>query len=492
MNRDCSGGNRARPARDGDIVNSVEVWDQVAIEEPTVAKTTTTIVEQVFTGDLFQLGGRGIGSAWGLNWRDDQWDVDTGPTSNALDLWIGIGGADYKVDRQTTAIFGEINFPILDTLDIDVSARHEWVDDDSPEDLDNTNYRIGMRWEVIPAMALRASFNTAFIAPSLAQLYAPSSLQGLSQITDPWLAKSDFAPRTTGGTATLRPEEADIYNLGFSLNLLDSSLRIDFDYKYFDFEDRIIRPAAQEVLNAERDRAAAAGFDINPVGLQEWLDSGLADPGIVRVGAENNIQLVTTDQLNAQSMEWRGFDLNINYFVPWDDWGNWDIGLAATYVEKYNFTSFSGETVKGAGNRNNNVAAVPATPRWKANLRIGWGLGNHRVTLYGRYIGDINRVIEGDPFAAPAAASEFTRDVFFPSLGVTNEVTDKLDSYTSWDLQYSLTLPGLLLGGDTNIQIGGINIFDKEATPLLTLGGLETHLYDPRGATWYIRLRQTL
>jgi outer membrane receptor protein involved in Fe transport len=489
-NRDCSGGNRADPAVDGDIVNSVEVWDQVAIEEPTVAKTTTTIVEQVFTGDLFQMGGRGVGSAIGLNWRDDKWDVDTGPTSNALDLWIGIGGQDYKVERQTTALFAEINFPILNNWDVDISARNEWVEDDSPENLDNFNWRIGTRWEPFQALALRASFNTAFIAPSLAQLYAPSSLQGLSQITDPWLGKSDFAPRTTGGTETLRPEEADIYNLGFSLDLLDSSLRIDFDYKYFDFKDRIIRPAAQEVLNEEVARATAAGFGINPAGLQDWLDSGLADPGIIRVGDQNAIQVVTTDQLNAQSMKWRGFDMNINYFLPWDDWGNWDIGLAATYVEKYNYTSFSGDLVKGSGNRNNNVAAVPPTPRWKANLRLGWGMGNHRVTLYGRYIDGINRVREGDPFASTNSA--FVQDVFFPSLGVTNTIVEEMASYTTWDLQYSLTLPGLILGGDTNIQVGGINIFDKEATPLLTLGGLETSLYDPRGATWYIRLRQTL
>jgi iron complex outermembrane receptor protein len=488
VNRDCSGGNRADPDAPNSPVNSTEVWDQVAIEEPTEAKTITSGIEQVFTGDLFQLGGRGIGSAFGANWRDEKYQVDTGPVSNALDLWIGIGGPDYKVDRQTTALFGELNFPLLDNLDVDVSARQEWVKDDSPEDLDSFNWRIGARWEVIPNLALRASFNTAFIAPSLAQLYAPSSLQGLSQITDPWLAKSDFAPRTVGGTPTLSPEEADIYNLGFSLNLFDNTLRIDFDWKNFDFTDRIIRPTAQEVLNAERDRASAAGYSIDAAGLAAWLASGQADPGIIRDPNNLSIQVVTTDQLNAQSMEWAGFDLNVNYFVPWDDWGNFDIGVATTYVDKYDYTSFSGETVKGAGNRNNNVAAVPPTPRWKANLRLGWSMGNHRVTIYGRYIDKIRNVREGDPFSSTNPAVR----AFFASLGVTNESLDELKGYMTWDVQYALTLPGLILGGDTNIQIGAINLFDKDAQPLVTLGGLETHLYDPRGQTWYIRINQTL
>jgi len=487
-NRDCTGGNRADPDVDGDIVNSLEVWDQIAVEEPVVAKTTMTVLEQVFTGDLFELGGRGVGTAFGLNWRDTEYAVDTGPVSNALDQWIGIGGPDYKRDRQTTALFAEFNFPILDTWDVDFSVRQEWVEDDSPEDLDNTNYRIGTRWEPIPMLALRASFNTSFIAPSLPQLYAPSSLQGLSQTTDPFLGDSAFTPRTTGGTANLRPEEADIYNLGFSLDLLDNTLRVDFDYKYFDFKDRIIRPTAQEVLNADAADAAAAGFSQDAAGLNAWLASGNSDPGIIRVGAQNALQLVTTDQINARNMKWRGFDVNVNYFLPWDNWGNWDIGVAATYVEKYNYTSFAGDVVKGSGNRNNNVAAVPPTPRWKANMRLGWGMGNHRVTAYLRYIDGINRVRQGDPFSSNSPGTR----AFFASLGVTNPSLEELPSYTTFDIQYNLNLPGLILDGDTNIQIGAINLFDREARPLVTLGGLETSLYDPRGQTWYIRLRQSL
>ncbi len=489
-NRDCSGGVRQT---DPDQINSTAVYDQVAFFDPTNETEVLEIWEMVATGDLFEFGAGTVQAAVGAQYRDASYEVDAGTVSNALDLWIGVGQPDFKVDRQTTAVFGELAIPLFENFEIDMSIRSEFVEDDSPEDLDHTDYRIGVRFEPVDFLALRASWNTSFIAPGLDQLYDPSSLQGLSQITDGFTGISAFTARTTGGTPTLKPEEADIYNIGASLFLLDGDLRFDLDWKFFDFTDRIIRPAAQEILDADEAAAAAAGFDVSPTGLPAWLASGLANPGIQRSPINQQIQLVITDQINAQEMEWKGIDLSVNYAFDAEDipliggdYGIFNVGLDATWVDAYNYTSFTGEEIEGAGFRNNRVAAVPPTPEWKANLRVAWNLGNHQVVAYGRYLDGVGKADDGDPFCTTSPATL----AFFRSLGVTNPCPTELSSYTTWDFQYSYAAPLFFDNGETSIQVGLINAFDKEAEAIVTLGGLETNLYDPRGQTWYVRLRQ--
>lgn len=482
VNRDCSGGVRQT---NPDAINTQDIYDQVAYDDPDEITTTMTIFETVAQGDVFEVGSGMAQLAVGLQFRNVEYEVDANIVSNALDVWIGVGQPDYAVDRQTTAIYGEMLLPFTDTIEVDVSARHEFVDDQSPEDLDHTDFRVGARFAPNDMIAVRGSFNTSFIAPSLPGLYAPSTLQGLSQITDPFLGISAFTARTTGGTPTLKPEEADIYNLGFTLLLMDGNFRVDFDYKYFDFTDRIIRPAAQEVLDEDAAAAQAAGYTLDAAGLAGWL-SDPANTGVVsRSPINNQISLVLTDQLNARDMEWEGFDLSVNYRLP-TDMGEFNFGVDSTYTMAYDYTSVSGAVTEGAGKRNNNTAAVPPTPKLRANLRGSWARDIHQVTVYGRYTSEIEEVLVGDPFAVFCGSLSGLA----PSFGINSAThcPDQYDAFFTLDAQYSLTLDNLLEGMHTNVQLGVINAFDEEADPHITLGGLETHLYDPRNRMWYARV----
>jgi outer membrane receptor protein involved in Fe transport len=494
VNRDCSGGVRQT---DPDQINTTDIYDQIAFDDPAETKATMKIYEMVLSGDVFDMPTGAAQLAVGIQYRDEDFGVDSSEVSNALDLWIGVGAADYNVDRQTTALFGEVLVPVLDTLEVDLSARTEKVDDSGTSaDLDHTDFRIGARFAPLDMLSMRASYNTSFIAPSFTQLYAPPTLQGLSQITDPFLGIAAFTARTTGGTTTLRPEEADSINLGATVFLLDDDLRIDFDYKIFDFKDRIIRPAAQEVLLQEAALATAAGYTLDAAGLAGWI-ADPSNPGVTeRSPINQQISLVYTDQINAQSMEWKGFDLSVNYSVPdsifFDgDFGQLNLGVDATFTQTYDYTSVTGVTTHGAGKRNNNTAAVPPTPDWKMNFRTRWNMGNHQVVVYGRYYTAVSGFTTGDPFAAfcPGSAARG----FGALLSVTNgcgENNDKLKDMLTFDIQYTLTLPELISEQDTQIQLGLINAFDEQGDATITLGGAETHLVDPRDQMWYVRVKQ--
>ena len=491
LNRDCNSGVRQTdPAQ----INNVDVYDQVAFDSNNRITESLQVFESVVTGDLFEVPAGMIQSAFGIQVRDETYALDANAISNALDLWIGVGTPDYKQDRQTTAVFAEFSVPLLDNLLMDLSIRDETVEDDSINDLDQTTYSVGFNYQPTDYATFRASWNSSFIAPSLPQLYNSPTLQGLSQTTDPFTGSSEFTARTTGGTRTLRPEEADVFNVGATFSFLDNDLTLSVDYKYFDFTDRIIRPASQEVLDAEAALAVASGFALDEDGLKAFEAAGLNNPLISRSKNPGRLlELVTTDQINAQSMEWKGFDTSINYAFDADeipyiggDYGQFNIGLDATYIDAYDYTSFTGKEIKGAGNRNYRVAAVPPTPRIKANARLAWSMNNHSVVLYGRYLHGLNNVRDGDPFSS---TSPGTRG-FFSLLGVTNPTPDRIASYTTWDLQYSVSLESFF-DGETSVQLGVINAGDREPQPLVTLGGLETSLYDPRLRTFYARLRHT-
>jgi iron complex outermembrane receptor protein len=481
VNRDCSGGN---VQTDSAQINTADIYDQIAFDTPPVVIWNMTILESIVTGDLFDMSAGAAQGAFAIQYRDDEYGVDANPVSNALDLWIGVGQPDYKVDRQTLAFVGEVNLPLTQNIELDISARHESVEDDSPEDLDHTDYRIGVRYTPLDILSLRASYSTAFIAPSLEQLYAPQSLQGLSQTSDPFLNTSAFTARTTGGSTTLKPEEADIYNIGLTLLLLSDDLRIDFDYKYFDFTDRIIRPAAQEVLLQDEALANAAGYASNAAGLAGWVNDP-ANPGVVtRNPVSNDLILVLTDQVNAQSMEWEGFDLSVDYSIP-SGVGEWGVGVDATYTIAYDYKSIDGVVTEGAGKRNNGTAAVPTVPELKANKRFSWARDRHAVVLYGRYFSKIEDVLVGDPFATFCGASAGSAFLF--GINSDTHCPKEFDSHLTWDIQYNVNLDDLFRGTRATLALGVINLTDEEAPAILTLGGLETGLYDPRNQMWYVR-----
>ncbi len=513
VNRDCSGGN---VQTDPDQINSTAVYDSVARYEPTNVKQTYHIAELIATGDLFELPAGPVSTAIGMTWEDYTWDVNYGGTYNSFDAFIGVGEPDYKESRETWAAIAELQVPILENdtigrVEFDGSVRSQWVSDNSNADLDHTDYKVGMRWEVRDWVSLRGSFGTAFIAPTIPQLFDGNTQLGLSNTIDRfYTSTSGFLARTLGGNPNLEPEEADVYNIGVSFRLLDDDLNISFDWHDFDFQDRIIRPVPQEIVDAERDRAAAAGFctigatgacsqaDANTNGipdeLEAWLASGMASDAIQRNSITGIIEVVDTDLINAQTMKWSGFDTNISYRFNSDeipfvdaDFGQFTVGLQATYVDAYDYTAVAnGPEIHGAGKRNNNTAAVPAAPKWRAILRTAWTYDRHNVAIYGRYIDHLNNASAGEGFCAVSA---FVLAV----MEVTNPCVNQIGRYITWDMQYDLSLDGLVWGDRrSSVTLGLINAFDTDAKAISTLGGIETATYDPRGRIWYARITQQL
>ncbi len=134
---------------------------------------TQQMVEATLTGDLFQLPAGPVGAAVGVSWRRDHIDDQPSAQEQAGNLW-GSSSSGHTVGSDTVKeYFGEVDVPILkglpafQSLDLQASGRHT---DYKSYGASNT-YKVGLNWQIIPSIRLRATQGTSFRAPALYELY---------------------------------------------------------------------------------------------------------------------------------------------------------------------------------------------------------------------------------------------------------------------------------------------------------------------------------
>jgi len=493
VNRDCSGGGLQT---DPEAINTVDVLDRIFLSEQDETTSTLNVIDLVATGELFDLPAGPLGVAIGGQWRHLEVDADLGAVSNARDAWIAIQRLDWNENRTTLAAFAEVRVPVFDNdplgaFEINAAVRNEDSDDDSQDSLESTDYKVAVRYEPRPFLALRGSIGTSFIAPDLEDLFEPENF-ALSNVADLLFDRgSTFKARGVGGNPDLKPEEADVFNVGFTLDLLDGDLVIDLNYMEFDFEDRIARPIPQDILDEDFERFLAAQAADPSLTPEEWARN-FEDPRIQRNPDTLVIERVSTPLINASEMQWKGADIQVSYAfdaseipVIGGDYGRFSTSVLATYVDEFSFKQFEDSIeVNGAGRRNDDTGFVPPIPRWRGTARLGWEMGRHSVAVMGRYT---HHIEEDDNLCALPG-------FVLGAIGASSDgCPEKIPSKMIWDAQYTLNLDGLVWGDRrTTVQVGGVNIFDTFPPALASLGGMEVFLYDPRGAQWYVRFSQEL
>ena len=475
--------------------------DEVSFKDNITFEEKLNVVDFVITGNIIDLPGGPLGVAFGGQWRRVNQDRDASGTGNACDRWVNACDFDYSLARTTHAVFTEFAVPILDhdtlgILDAQLAVRYE----DSGGALNSTDPKIALRWQPTDWAAFRASWGSSFVAPALTTLFgAPASfLRPMSDRScelDPICEPDEgtFRTETFSGNPDIGPETADTINVGFSLSLLEDDLTISFDWSDFQFEDRITRISGPQVI--DQDFQAYQAF-VNSGGTRaQWIDPNCAGKGAggncesdkIRRNIAGEIIEVFTSPVNANEMNWRGIDFGATYRfdaeeIGLGDRGTFSVGMTGTWVDTYTYkltldpdevcptdggTRTESPPCEAAGFRNDTVPSIPPIPEIRINGRLGWNYGGHSATLIGRFTDEV-REDSGD-----------------------NRNPDNIDGEVIFDASYTYHFDDLF-GTQSMITIGGINIFDTQTDPIFAFGGLETLLYDPRGALWYARVGVSL
>lgn len=141
-------------------LNSAAIYDAMLANKQRKGWSKQYGVDVKGTTELGNLDGGPIGLALGAEWRHE---------ANNLGLYDGIGNylglslTAYGGERDVTAAYGEVLFPVTKSLELNAALRFDRYSDAG----NSTTPKVGLKWTPIAnTLALRATYAKGFRAPS--------------------------------------------------------------------------------------------------------------------------------------------------------------------------------------------------------------------------------------------------------------------------------------------------------------------------------------
>ena len=422
------------------------------------------------SGELFSLPAGPVGFASGFEYRREQgWrDPDSLIVSGAVNT-----NAQDPIAGQYSAreVFAELSMPLLAKLPMMQSLTANAAARYSDYSLfgSQATYKLGLDWQVIPALKMRANRSTAFRVPNVPELFGGVS-EGNLTTTDPcnnWNALDpnsnvyknckvsgvpagfkQFGPSiltTGGGNPNLKPEEADTFTVG-AVWTPSKSLTLTLDY----FNIRIDN--AIETVPGSTKLAVC----YNSPGLSHIFcgpSSFTRDP---RTG---EINFLSSQPENAATQRVSGLDFGA--LVDFNVFG-WASSFVAdvSRLNRFDVQPFpGGETIEYAGKITGGRGSYA---KWRSTASLTTSNGPWSGSWTVQYIGSAD-----DINAAPA-------DIGSRAPGI---------AYHNASLKYAFNKA-------MTVSFGVDNLFDKGAPYIQswTDGNTDTMTYDLLGRRWHVRL----
>lgn len=482
------------PYHTADIRNSQELvdWMFSNIDNVRTREDELDVFESTIAGELFQVPAGALQMATGFQMRDRSEFIGNNP--------LELIGHDYNVNIVDTppkndtyfnkvyAAFVEFDIPILDTVAAQVAVRHERFQDFG---LDATTPKVSVRWEITPEIALRGSWGESFLAPTATQSrpYDPNEgcsevFFGLDEITGGQLTG---AAGCSSGNPNLAPETSVMSNIGVTWEpggALDG-LSASLDYQTIEYTDRIRTLSNPETANVQFTRmlqaigSSEAAYDPTPgsatrIAANSWLTTqdNTGASGIIRDTSNQQVLRVIRQANNISTVWIDLLDAKVDYRFSTDNWGTFATGLNVSYFSKYEYEDLFGGVQDALGKQNANSGVVPPLPKFKANLRGNWFMGNHSASLTAAYQ---HTVLFDDN----------TNNLF------SNFPADRtIEGQTIWNAQYGYIMNEFF--GSEVVLSGGIrNLTNRQPQRLPILGGFESRLQQPWGRQFWMSIDWT-
>lgn len=424
------------------------------------------VLDAVFTGDLFDFGAGTVRGAFGLQYRDENLDVNRNPEATIPGNFIFVGGGiEIDESQDVYALFGELGIPLAENFEAQLALRYE---DYGSRIGDTIDPKFALLWTVNDVLSLRGSVSTTFRAPTLHQRFNQET--NLVPFSD--VPKGGGSPSTgykaadTAGNPDLKPEEATTFNIGVVVEAMQN-LHFTLDYWNIDFEDVIAIENGQTKVTIENTLCVNRTPDCR-------------DPDIIRnalAGEDPNDNLqhsgeivrVIVPFINAPTVKTDGFDVSATWEIPTAGGSDFLLGLDASYMLNYDIGgipsvvggSVTTVTIDAVGNRNEQNIAAPL-PQWRANFTLGWDYDRHSARAILRHI---------DEYSDDKTAAQTFNSV--------------IDSFTTVDLYYNYTFAN----EKTTLGLNVTNIADEDPPFADQELNFEARTHDPFGRQYQLVFR---
>jgi outer membrane receptor protein involved in Fe transport len=245
--------------------------DQIEYAKHTMSGTTTydqKFLSGYLSGDLFGLPAGTVQGVFGVEGRRESINDRPDPELRAGNIWylspIGIT----KGTDTVREVFAELEFPLLRDLafarDLTINVAGRISDYDTAGS--GSTYRVGLNWQIIDQLRLRAAFGTSFRAPALYESFLKGSTSQILFDGDPCRVWDEGDPDvdpnvvqncqneigdasfgviqwtkiiTLGNDGGLEPETSESLTAGLVIALDVIDLAIAIDYFEFTIENEI-------------------------------------------------------------------------------------------------------------------------------------------------------------------------------------------------------------------------------------------------------------
>lgn len=331
---------------------------------PALSKTSTSDMDSLdlrVNRSLWNLSGGAVGLALGAEVRREaQNDPDLNPNLQ----YQGLGVAHTIGSRNVEAVYAELDAPVLDTLEIDASARFDHYSDFGS----TINPKVGFKWTPLSMLALRGTFSRGFRAPSFSES-ANSSAEGFITytITDPTFlaahANNGYtAPYALALLSTanpnVRPERSSSATLGTIFQPTEW-FNASVDY-YAIHKTGVIVQADPNVALADyfAGLPLPPGYVISPDTPDPQFPNALPRPVVV-----------ASPYINANSLRTDGLDVDLRLKFAFANDVHFVSDLTATKIFNWTMAFPDGTTQHYVGTQGPyQLSSGAGTPRYRA----GW------------------------------------------------------------------------------------------------------------------------
>lgn len=404
------------------------------------------------TGEVYQLPAGPMSMAVGFHYREDEIDDLPGEITFAGNAWGASAAGNTVGDDQTEAVFVEFDIPVVadktgfQNLTLNASARYTNVDSYG----DGTTWKLGVNWQVIDSVRLRANRGTSFRTPALFELFLANETSFPSVRIDPcrdWGAElangsisettaancaadqssiggpaAGFDPGYTGGTISptaftgggfgiLEAETSTSTSFGVIWQPEFADLSVSVDYFDIDVRDEVdkLSPAVIVAECYESDFGFAFG------GTEPLCQ--LFDRSSVNFGVDN----IRDSFLNIAQQTNRGIDYALRYNTDAGGWGDWIFELRATRTIEDKRALFE-DTVE-------DLNGLVGDPKWVGDTKLTLLRGPWSFYYSGNWVGETDSTRDNGKTTVTYRGDEYnavlgTDSVFYHNVSVGYEWDD--------------------------------------------------------------------
>ncbi len=364
-----------------------------------------------FNRDLFELPGGRVALALAADYKqeDARLENNFSITDSLPNVFAGV--QNVRGDRSSKGGSFEMRLPVLKGLEVDLSGRY----DDYSDFGSTTNPQIGVIYQAAHWLSLRGSYSKAFRAPTLYNIFEPTTIDTVSgEHNDPILCPggvpvpggnftrdcasgSSLTNAVLGGNPDLKPEKSNAYTLGFTLKPVE---RTSFGVDYFNYHLKNTIGQLGDV--AIFDNLARYGSRIirckEVAAADRPLYNNCVDPVLITDASPVDPIAYVQDTLsNLGDTKTSGFDLTFDWTSVRTAVGTFGVRYNGTYITKYEYQREPGGEFVNRLGRTTDFAAVL---RYVHSLTASWDRGPVTLELTHRYkssYGDCNVDCLADP-----------------------------------------------------------------------------------------------